>query len=138
MSYHHPTQNDFSDEYYLSQPVNDYDDQLNFERTSRYATFRQPRTDNYGGHVSSHNDFLVSNDIQCLASQLPERMYTGKVSQQQPRSRAPISYSPHLYQDRSYELPRYQPHLHVARALTRLAIKEKQKRSAQYLKESSV
>lgn len=119
------------DDYYLSQPIDDYDGQSKFERTSKYATVRQPRSEN---HSSPRHDF---NDIHVLASQLHDKNYINSANHQ-PRSRAPISYNPQLYQDRSYVMPRYQPHLHYAKALTHLAMKERAKQSAQYLKESSV
>jgi len=133
-SYHQSAHNDSSDQYYLSQPIDDYDGQSKFERNKYYATVRQPRSDSY--HNSTRNDFnTTNNDFHILASQISTGML---INNQQPRSRAPISYNPTLYQDNSYDTQRYKPHLHAAKALTRQAMREKSKQATQCLKESSV
>ncbi|XP_052816760.1 ubiquitin carboxyl-terminal hydrolase 31-like [Mya arenaria] len=137
LSYHHSTHPEMIDDYYLSQPIDD--EPTNFERTSYYATIRQPRADT--GYLSS-TDYLVDGRSDHSRYQLQQPSNIVTTTAQQPRSRAPIGYNPALYQDRGYDLPRYQPHLHMERSLQRLALKEKEmhrhKVKAECLKESSV
>ncbi|KAL4240330.1 Ubiquitin carboxyl-terminal hydrolase 31 [Mactra antiquata] len=126
ISYHQSSNIDYTDQYYLSQPIDD-----GFERTGRYATMRPARTD----HVELYNEREYShsygNDSRFVAAVNHE-----------PRSRAP--YYPQLYQDQnvSCDMPRYQPHLQTAKYLTKLALQEKefyrQKMKSECLKESSV
>ncbi|KAH3860654.1 ubiquitin carboxyl-terminal hydrolase 31-like [Dreissena polymorpha] len=120
---YHQSASEYSDEYYLSQPV----DETAFERTSRYATIRhQPCADPI---LDSHNDSYTTFDTGY--SSLQSSDFPDASIYQPPRSRAP--YNPHLYVDR------YQPHLHTEKMIQRLAIKQRKSRSQQNcLKESSV
>ena len=130
-SYHQHMYNDYQDQYYLSQPVDDY----GLTRSNRYATMRPIRAEPFS------NQF-TEEDAQYLSRQIADQQYTADMNQiHQARSRAPVSnhsinYNPNRYQD----FPRYQPHLHPAKMLTRLALQEKehQKMKSHYLKESSV
>ncbi|WAQ96183.1 UBP31-like protein [Mya arenaria] len=100
LSYHHSTHPEMIDDYYLSQPIDD--EPTNFERTSYYATIRQPRADT--GYLSS-TDYLVDGRSDHSRYQLQQPSNIVTTTAQQPRSRAPIGYNPALYQDRGYDLP---------------------------------
>lgn len=125
ISYHQSAQNDIYEQYYLSQPV---DDMIAFERSGRYATMQPVRQDYHVDQFDKHDYFT-------------RHLADAQMNNQQPRSRAPLSaYNPQLYQEQS----RYQPHLQMAKMMTKLALQEKeqlrvkQRMKSEYLKESSV
>lgn len=119
---------------YLEGDYYDIEDPTRFERSSKYATIRTPA-------LYDH----LNDDSWQFPRQHVAHEYSGNVNQiHQPRSRAPFSYNPHRYQEPEMDLPRYKPHLHTAKYLSKMLLQEQEylqinrKMKSQILKESSV